>query len=163
MKIKVNRKDLLTKDDIWNAVLTAYGEYSFPTKNEKSNEVFIVFNYFCELESGGHESLFNWFSEHIEEMGITTYLNRLTNILEKIGAYDYVKIEKTYGEELWKSFIALENSSFGKLDYFNLEANFYNLIENADEEYRLLGEELGELLRNYSADIYLEMIEVVEE
>ena len=43
-------------------------------------------------------------------MGITTYLNRLTKMFKQIGAYHYTKIEKTYGEKLWKSFIAvLEN------------------------------------------------------
>lgn len=55
-----------TNDDIWKAVLLAYGEYIFMTDDEKRNDFLILFNYFCELESGGHD----WFSEHIEEMGI---------------------------------------------------------------------------------------------
>ncbi|WP_078546792.1 hypothetical protein [Litchfieldia alkalitelluris] len=156
MKIKVNRKDLLTNDDIWNAVLTAYGEYHFPTENDVVNEVFIVFSYFCELESGGHESLLNWLSWHIEDVGITSYLNNLTGILEKIDAHDYADIEKKYGEELWRLFKALENQEIA-------EDDFYNVIEKADKEYIKLNEKLGELLQSYSVSIYTELIEVIED
>ncbi|MEG0260121.1 MAG: hypothetical protein RR651_09625 [Lysinibacillus sp.] len=163
MKTKVSSKALLSEDDIWNAMLSAYGQYNFPTDNEKANDVFIVFNYFCELESGGHESLFNWLSEHIEKMGITTYLNTLTKILGQIGADHYAKIEMTYGKKLWEAYIALENSNIKEPDYLNLEADFYKLIEKADGEYRKLGEELGELLQKYAVTIYTEIIEVVEE
>lgn len=87
-----------TNDDIWNAILSAYGEYIFPSDDEKRNDFLILFNYFCELESGGHESFFNWFPEHIEEMGIQTYLNRLTIMLEKVEAHEYAEIEKNYIE-----------------------------------------------------------------
>ena len=74
MIIKVNRSELQTNNDIWNAVLSAYGEYDFPTDDEKINDFFILFNYFCELESGGHESLFNWFSKHIAGNGYSNVL-----------------------------------------------------------------------------------------
>ena len=34
--MKVNRSELQTNDDIWNAVLSAaYGNYAFPTENKK--------------------------------------------------------------------------------------------------------------------------------
>ncbi|MFJ7828510.1 hypothetical protein [Psychrobacillus sp. NPDC096623] len=59
------------------------------TDDEKRNNFLILFNYFCELESGGHD----WFSEHIEEMGIQTYLNRLTIMLEKVEVHEYAEIE----------------------------------------------------------------------
>lgn len=156
MKLKVNRKDLLTDDDILNAVLSAYGNYSFPSENDVTNDVFIVFNYFCELESGGHESLLNWFSWHIADVGITSYLNRLTGILERIDAHDYAKIEKKYGKELWRLFKELENTEIE-------EDNFYSLIQEADQAYVKLGEKLRDLLRTYSVNIYTELIEVIEE
>ena len=156
MKYKMQRKDLLTKDDIWNAVIKVMGKYDFPTENEIANEVFIVFNYYSELESGGHESLFNWFSWHIEEVGITNYLKELTGILEKIEAYDYSKIEKEYGKELWRLFKALENDEIE-------EDEFYNVVEKADNEFEKLNGRLGNLFETYFANIYTELIDVVED
>lgn len=120
-----------TNDDIWNAVLSAYGEYIFPTDDEKRNDFLILFNYFCELESGGHESLFNWFPEHIEEMGIQTYLNRLTIMLEKVEAHEYAEIEKNYIEYIWRLFLAVENSKSEEPHYESLEEKFCILIEKA--------------------------------
>lgn len=38
MKIKVKRSELQSNDDIWNAILSVYGEYDFPTKDEKLND-----------------------------------------------------------------------------------------------------------------------------
>lgn len=120
-----------TNDDIWNAVLSAYGEYIFPSDDEKRNDFLILFNYFCELESGGHESLFNWFPEHIEEMGIQTYLNRLTIMLEKVEAHEYAEIEKNYIEYIWRLFLAVENSKSEEPHYEILEEKFCILIEKA--------------------------------
>ena len=162
MKIKVNRCELQTNNDIWNAVLSAYGEYDFPTDDEKINDFFILINYFCELESGGHESLFNWFSKHIAEMGIQTYLKRLTKMLEKVDAHEYAEIEKNYIEELWRLFLDLENSGSEEAHYESLEAKFCILIEKADSEYRNLGEELNERLSSYATVIYTEIIEIVD-
>lgn len=151
-----------TNDEIWNAVLSAYSEYVFPTDDVKMNDFFILFNYFCELESGGHESLFNWFSEHIEEMGIQTYLNRLTKMLEKVEAHEYAEIEKNYMEELWRLFLSVENSGTEEPHYESLEAEFYMTIEKADSEYRSLGDKLSERLSSYATVIYTEIIEIVE-
>lgn len=36
--MKIKRSEILTNDDIWNAILAAYGNYSFPTENEKMND-----------------------------------------------------------------------------------------------------------------------------
>ncbi|GGA24256.1 DMP19 family protein [Psychrobacillus lasiicapitis] len=161
MKIKVNRSKLQTNVDIWNVVLSAYGEYVFPTEDEIMNDFFILFNYYCELESGGHESLFNWFSKHIEVMGIQMYLERLTKMLEKVEATEYAEIEKNYLEELWRLFLAVENSKNEEPHYESLVEEFYILIEKADSEYRDLGEELSERLSNYAAVTYTEIIEIV--
>lgn len=162
LKIKVKRSELQTNDDIWNAVLSAYGEYNFPTNDEKMNDFFILFNYYCEIESGGHESLFNWFSKDIEEMGIQTYLIRLTKMLVKVSAQKYAVIEKNYLEELWRLFLAVESTSTDEPHYESLEAEFCMLIEKVDGEYRNLGEELSEKLSIYATVIYTEIIEIVE-
>ncbi|MEK3981736.1 hypothetical protein MKY37_22275 [Psychrobacillus sp. FSL K6-2836] len=163
MKIKLKRSELQTNNDIWNAVLAAYGQYDFPTEDEKMNDFFILFNYYCELESGGHESLFNWFSEHIEKMGIQTYSIRLSKVLEKVGANEYAEIEKRYIEQLWKLFLAVEKSRIEDPHYESLVAEFCNHIEQADSEYSKLGENLSERLSQYANAIYTEVIEIVED
>lgn len=162
MKIKVKSSELQSNDDIWNAILSVYGEYDFPTKDEKLNDFFILFNFFCEIESGGHECLFNWFSKDIEEMGIQTYLNRLTKMLRKVGAPEYAKIEMNYLEELWRLFLAVESSGSEESHSEYLVAEFYMLIEKADGEYRNLGDKLSERLSIYATAIYTEVLEIVE-
>jgi len=152
----MKRKDLLSNEDIWNAVISVISEYDFPTENRMTNELFIVFQYYSELESGGHESLFTWFSEHIEKEGITNYLKELIGILEKIGAHNYAKIEKKYGEEMWRLFKALENNEIE-------EEDFYRVIEIANNEYYNLNGKLEELLETYFLNIHTDLIEVVKD
>ena len=113
----MKKKDLTTNDDIWNAVIQVMVDYNFPTENKVANDTYIAYNYYSELESGGHEGLLNWFSWHIEEVGIENYLKELTFILDNIGAEDYSKIEKKYGEELWRLFQALENDEIEEDDF----------------------------------------------
>ncbi|MCM3655306.1 hypothetical protein [Metabacillus litoralis] len=156
MKPKIKRKDLINNDDIWNAVISAVSEYNFPTESKIANETFIVFHYYSELESGGHESLFTWFSEYIKEVGITNYLKELIAILEKIDAHDYAAIEKKYGEEMRRLFIALENDEIE-------ENEFYSVIEKANNEYDKLNDKLGDLLETYFVNIHTNLIEIVED
>ena len=162
MKIKVKHSELQTDNDIWNAVLTAYGEYDFPTDDEEMNDFFILFNYYCEMESGGHESLFNWFSKDIEEMGTQIYLNRLTVMLRKVGAPEYATIEEKSLEELWRLFLAVENSGNEELDFESVVSEFYMLLEKLDGEYRNLGDKLSDRLSSFATVIYTEIIEIVE-
>lgn len=151
----MKKKDLITNDDIWNAVIQVMVDYNFPTENKVANDTYIVFNYYSELESGGHEGLLNWFSWHIEEVGIDNYLKELTFILDNIGAENYSKIEKKYGEELWRLFQALENDEIEVDD-------FYNVIKEADSEYENLNGKLGELLESYFVKIYTDLIDIEE-
>lgn len=58
MKPKMNRKDLLNSNDIWNGVIHAISEIDYPTEDQTLNDAFTVFQYYSEMESGGHESLF---------------------------------------------------------------------------------------------------------
>ncbi|MEH6948802.1 hypothetical protein V7068_17385 [Bacillus sp. JJ634] len=156
MKPKMKRKNLLSKTDIWNAVTTLLIEYDYLTEDKNLYEAFIVYQYYSELESGGHESLFTWFKWDIEKVGIDNYLNELIGILEKIGAHDYAIIEKKYGKEMWRLYVALENDEIE-------EAEFYDVIEKANDEYYKLNQKLMELLETYFVTIHTDLIEVVED
>jgi len=156
MKRKMKRNELVTNDDIWNAVIDVISNYNFPSDNCTKNKLYIGFQYYSELESGGHESLYTWFSEYIEEAGITTYLNELISFLETIDAQPYAKIEKKYGEQAWRLYKALEA---GDIE----EDDFYNVIEKADHEYYNLNDKLGKLLEAYFLTIYPELIEVIDD
>ncbi|MDQ0273954.1 hypothetical protein [Cytobacillus purgationiresistens] len=61
VKPKIKRKDLMSKTDIWNAVNTVLSECDLSSEDKKINEAYIVHQYYSELESGGHKSLFTWF------------------------------------------------------------------------------------------------------
>ena len=156
MKLKINRKELVYTEDIWNAVISVISDYDFPVENETANDAFIIFQYYSELESGGHESLFTWFSDYIQEVGITQYLKQLIAILEKIDAHEYAAIEKAHGEEMWKLYMALEN---GEIE----EEEFYNVIEKADNDYHNLNNKLEKRLETYFVAIHTELIQVVED
>lgn len=161
-KIKLKRSELQTTNEIWNAVLSVYGVYDFPTNDEKMNDFFILFNYYNEVESGGHECLFNWFSKDIERMGIHAYLNRLTKMLRQVGAPEYAELEKKYLEQLWRLFLEVESSGSDELIFDSLVAKFYMLLERVDGEYRNLDDKLSERLSNYAHEIYTDFIEIVE-
>ena len=152
-KSKIKRTNLLNPDDIWNAVISVLTEYDFSTENKVAYEAFTVFQYYSEMESGGHESLLRWHSDHIEAVGITRYLEELIGVLEKINAHEYAMIEKKYGQEMWRLYVALENN---KID----EKEFYNVIEKADNEYYRFNGKLGALLETYFVMIYTDLIEI---
>lgn len=157
MKPKINRKDLLNKDDIWNAVISVLSEYDYSTENRLAKEAYTVFQYYAEMESGGHESLFTWASDYIKEVGIALYLEELIGVLEKIDdAHEYAKIEKNYGDKMWRLHMALENNEID-------ESEFYRVIEKADHDYNKLNDQLGKLLETYFVNIHNDLIEVVDE
>ena len=156
MRPKMNRENLLNKDDIWNAVTSVLSEHDLSTENNKTDETFLAFQYYSEMESGGHESLLNSLEWYIEEIGIDHYLKNLIGVLEKIEAYDYAAIVKNDCEKLWTLYIALENDEIE-------EEKFYHLIEKADTDYHKLGDQLETLLEAYFVTIHTELIEVVED
>jgi hypothetical protein len=156
MKPRIRKKDLLHKEDIWNTVISVLCEYDYSTENRQVKEAYTVFQYYSELESGGHESLLNWTSDYIETVGISPYIEDLTTALEKIDAHEYARIEKKYGNELWSLHRALENNEMD-------ESKYYNVIEKADNEYYGLNGKLGDLLENYFLKIYRDLIEVVDD
>ncbi|WP_099360927.1 DMP19 family protein [Fredinandcohnia onubensis] len=139
-------------EDIWNEVIHKICSIDFPSEDQTLNEAFLVFQYYSELESGGHEALLNWWNEYISKVGITTYIKELTQILEKISAQDYAVILQKYGEEMWKNFVALEN---GEID----EVPFYQVIEKADGDYYSLEDKLQQLLESYFVSIHTDILE----
>jgi len=155
-KPKIKSMDILNQDDIWNVVSSVLLEYGDQSENKIANEAFTVLQYYSEMESGGHESFLRWNSEHIEEIGITIYMEELIGVLEKIAAHEYALIEKKYGKEMWRLYVALENDEID-------EKEFYSVIEKADNEYYNLNEKLRELLEDYFVMIHKELIEVVED
>ena len=156
MKRKIKREDLLSKAAITDAVTGILSSYDLSTKDAVLNKAFIVYQYYCEMESGGHESLFKWFGHHIRELGIDTYLDILIGTLEEIGAGNYAMIEKTYCKELWNLYVALEKEEIH-------EDKFYTVIEKATDEYYKLNDSLREMLDTYFVLIYTDIIEVVED
>jgi hypothetical protein len=153
---KIKKTELMNNHDIWNVMVSIMAEYNFPAENETANKVYMVYNYYSEMESGGHEGLFHWFSWYIEEVGGHQYFAELIRILKDINADAYALIEEKYGEKLWNLFQALENGEIP-------EEAFYSLNTKADEEYNQLSGKLEDLLENYFVDIYRELIEVMED
>ena len=145
----------MESNNVWNAVIDILSECDFPTKSSILNEAHIVFQYYSELESGGHESLFNSLSTQIEASGIGTYLKGIITALEKMGANDYAEIAGNYGEEMWRLFVALENDEIE-------ETEFYRIIEKADDAYYELGGKLELLLEDYFVKVHTELIEAAE-
>lgn len=109
MKKQIKKSELKDRSDIWNAVILEITSRDFPAEEALLNECNLVFQYYSEIESGGHEILLNWAQDYIREVGIAHYSSELTAALEKIGATDYAQIEKTYSQQLWHLFTALEN------------------------------------------------------
>lgn len=155
MKPKMKRKDLMSKTDISSAVMDVLSESNLSSEDTTLNKAFIAYHYYSELESGGHEGLFRWFGQEIKEMGIDNYLNKLIGVLEEIDAHNYAMIEKKYCKKMWSLYVALENDGID-------EEEFYNIVENATDEYYKLNGELRDLLEAYFVTIYTDLIEVVE-
>lgn len=156
MKLKMNKKELMTNDDIWNAVIRVISEKDFPFESKRVNEAWVVYHYYSELESGGHEMLLHWLGDYIKEVGIQQYQEELVNILEKIGAANYAVVEKTYLEHLWQLYQALEENEIE-------EENFYSKVESADNAYYSENGKIETLLENYFIEIHTDLIDVVED
>ena len=103
--------------------------------------------------------MLNWFSQSIQQMGTQEYLRRLAIMLEQISANDYAEIEKACLEEMVKSFKKIESCGFEDPNYESLEADFMNIIEKADEEYRNLDEQINVQIYKYALIIYKEVLE----
>ena len=156
MKPIMHKKELMENNDIWNAVITVLSESDQTTRDTVLHEATIVFQYYTELESGGHESLLYWAESYIKKVGIDGYVSELVAILEKMGAHGYAVIESNYAQEMWRLYISLESNDSN-------EKEFLEVIKKADDEYHGLHRKLDDLLERYFIHIHTELIEVVEE
>ncbi|CEG21330.1 hypothetical protein BN1080_00237 [Planococcus massiliensis] len=155
MKPVMKRSELQNKEDIWNAVISAISNMDFPSGDPTADELSILFQYYSENESGGHEILLNWCSELIEEKGIDAYLEKLTLILEKIGAGEYAAIEQRYLKDIWQLYKELEQDE-------RKEDAFLKAVQQADRAYQALGKQLENKMEVYFVDIYPKLIDIVE-
>lgn len=156
MKPKMNRKDLMDDDAIWNAVNMVLSEQDYYTEDAKVYEAFVVHQYYSELESGGHEALLNWTQDWIKDVGIKKYRNDLVSSLEKIGAHEHAVIERSHLEELWKLHLALESDE-------SFEEKYLSKAELMDGAYYGLDGKLQTILESYFVEIHTDLIDVVEE
>lgn len=155
MKRTIREEELLAKDDIWNAVVSILSAHDLSSENTLLDEAFIVFHYYSELESGGHESLLNWFESYRGELSIDNYLMKLIAALEKMGAHEFAFIEKKYGKDMWRLHATLENGE-------DNEEEYYQTIEKADQDYYNSDQTLADLVENYFIDIHAELMDVLD-
>lgn len=156
MKPKMNRSELKDNNDIWNAVIHVLSELDFPTGDQEVDDAYLVFQYYSEMESGGHEALLNWTQEWIREVGIKKYQDELASALVKIGAPEYDEIESSHLEELWKLHEALENDESQEDDY-------YSKIELMDGAYYEQDGNLEKVLETHFLKIHTDLIDVTED
>lgn len=136
------------KITVWNQMVEALSVLDYPIGEQLLDDAFVVFHYYSEMESGGHEIFLNWFSE---EMRKTDFSKRLTSALEKIGAGRYAAIEREYGTVLLQKYMELDS---GK----GSEEEFYRMVEKADSAYYALAGQLGELLEVHFLNIHPKVI-----
>lgn len=153
MKPKMKKSELRTKDDIWNAVIAVLSDTEHPSEDKLSNEAYLLFNYYSDMESGGHESLFNHYSEYIDLVGIEKFMSELTGALRKMNAVSYAEILEQYGADMYRMFLGLED---GQVE----EAEYYNVIEQADDAYQALNGKINDLLEEYFVNIHGDLIDV---
>lgn len=138
----------MDKDKIWNRVIEALSVLEYPTGEPVQNDAFLVFQYYSEMESGGHEIFLNWFSEDLQRTDLGLHL---VAALEKIGAVRYAEIEREYGSLLLQRYLSLEKGE-------GSEEEFYAVVEKADSAYYALDGQLAELLEAHFIEIYNEVV-----
>ena len=146
----MSNKDAST---IRNEVINILIKRDFPSNNQLLDEAHLLYQYNCELESGGHESFLRWQSQYIEEIGITAYLEKLIGILKKINAADYADILEEFGEKMWNLYLALENGEIH-------EDEFYEIIHEADKRYYGLEDKIYFLIENHFVELHAQVIDI---
>lgn len=139
----------MDKNKVWNEVIEALSGLDYPTGKRVLDDAFLVFQYYSEMESGGHEIFLNWYSEEMQQ---TNFGSRLIAALKKIGAVRYAEIEGEYGAVLLQRYLALETGE-------RAEEEFYEVVEKADGAYYALEGQLAELLESHFIEIYNEAIQ----
>ncbi|WP_273716887.1 hypothetical protein [Alkalihalobacillus pseudalcaliphilus] len=158
MKQIRKRSQLATNDQVWNVMLEVLAEGDADHSGLLFREAKTVVDFYNEVESGGHEGFLNWKQEEIEEVGSVHYFNELAQVLYKIGALEYAKLELEMGPKIWSLFVQLEKTYTEEK-----EEVFYQAITMADNQYEQLHDKISEYLEAYFLDIHTQIIDVVED
>lgn len=153
MKPKMKQSELMTNDDIWNAVTKLLSETEDPSENAQLAEALLLYNYYSDMESDGHERLFNYYSETIDIIGIEQFLTEMTDSLRNMDADEYAAILDRYGADMYRMFLGLED---GPVE----EAEYYHVFEQADDAYKALDGKIKDLLKAYFVKIHRGLIDV---
>ena len=156
MKIKIAKSQLQHPDDIWNEMTNVVIQHMYPSDNRLFDQLSIIYCYYSEMESGGHEALLNWQVNQIVAYGFDNYFNTLTSTLQQIGASSYAQIETQYLPLIWEKYLQLEQGE-------DVEDAFYELVDKADQAYRELNDAIRSMLEKSAVAIHLQVFEPVEE
>ena len=145
----------MTNVNAWDIVSTIAIEHSFPLQQPLLNETSIVFQYYSEMESGGHESLLRWQYDQMQAMGFMQYKETLLRVLRAIGADEYAAVEDTHLTRCFELYEALEANRLA-------EDVFYEAINAADAAYIACEDRLRDQLQHYAELNYEALRQVVE-
>lgn len=131
----------MSPEEKWNEMIGQLSELELPVEDPFLQQMLLVYHYFSEMESGGHESLFRWLEMYVKDTGIDFFIAELSDALEHIGAIGYVDLVQIYGKPIWQAYEAMNQDE-------TVEDSFYEVVETADEQYHGLGG-IGELVERY--------------
>lgn len=152
---KVNKVDVLTKENRWNIVTDMIIALNYPSGNVQLDNIWRILNYYNEQSSGGHEGYLNWTVASITEANIHPFYIGLIETLESIGAAPLEELERKYGIELWRLHHALENQEI-------TEEAYYHVIKLTDEVYFDYEDTFNELIGNYIEELFPQLFEIVD-
>lgn len=155
MKIPIAKAKLAQPDLIWQELTEVIIHHQYPSEHALLDQMSIVYLYYSEMESGGHEAVFNWQYEQIVAYGFNMYYDVLTSTLKQIGAADYAAIVEKYLPSLWDTYNALEQND-------QLADAFYVQVEIADKAYNQLHDAIRPILEKTAIKVYLDVFEPIE-
>lgn len=153
--MEIKRVQLIDHDSIWNAVVDALSEYEYPGIDEKMNEAFLIFQYYSEMENGGHEAFIESMNEDIQKIGIDHIIGQLVNALNKVNQNAYAVIIKSHFKEIWNTHCELQHDE-------TIEDSFYQHIEKADQAYYDLNDKLSTSLEAYFIKIHEDILNIID-
>lgn len=114
-----------SKEDIWNAIVEKISDIDYPTHHPLINHAYILFQYYSQMESGGHEDVLNWL---INQKKVDQPLEALRNTFLEASATSYAAIIEKYGPKMVEHFQMLEQNQ-------PHEEDFYQEVKRADVAY----------------------------
>lgn len=114
-----------SREEIWNAIVEKISDIDYPTKYPVTNHAYIMFQYYSQMESGGHEDVLNWL---FNEKKIDHPLAVLINSINEAQAKSYTAYLEVKGQEMWELFQLLKRGE-------EQEEAFSLMVQQADEAY----------------------------